>query len=234
MHMCQLVLPWRWTWQKGQRLIVGTRRTLQQWLKVQVGQHTNGWLSFFLSTLVVRASLPLEAFQVDQQYSRCAYTVCVFCRRVGVYEDVLHPECCIFLHCCLCQSNRETVLDYKPWLYAAESILYLYMLDIHSWSRSLVFPMQSWSWSTYQIRDPAGACRHKTLFGFLRLHIVSFNMAKINDCWYLISNVCFTVRNKPLFPCLCGGVIVFSHWVKLSFQGFQINFYICLARWMTF
>lgn len=88
---------------------------------MRVFQHTETGDSFFPTAhaVVMGSSLLLE----DQQYYRCEYPV--FCSTVDVYAGVLHPECRIFLH-------RETVLDYKPWLYAAESILYLYMLDVHS------------------------------------------------------------------------------------------------------
>lgn len=95
-------------------------------------------------------------------------TICVFCSTVDVYADLLHPRCCIFLHRILCQCNRKTVLDYKPWLYAAQTFYICICRTNIPDGDFYAFLIQS-SWSTYQIGGAAEAWQREALFGFLHV-----------------------------------------------------------------
>lgn len=80
------------------------------------------------------------------------------------------------------QCNHQTVLDYKPWLYAAENILYLYYYYVCSTfliEISCVSDATDAEALTKSETQP-GRKRHRS--GYCTLHTVAFNMAKINDC----------------------------------------------------
>lgn len=59
----------------------------------------NGWL--FLSYIPVRPSSgPVCLWRPSKRTNSVIdVNICVLCSTVDVYADVLHPECCIFLHC---------------------------------------------------------------------------------------------------------------------------------------
>lgn len=105
------------------------------------------------------------------------------------------------VHSCIdiCQCNRETVLDYKPWLYAAESIFVPVCVG-----RTFQIASSCISDAILKLKHlPKRRRRPETWQGDAvqvsaqvseSLHTVSFNMAKMNDCLLFISNVFFLCK----------------------------------------